>query len=136
MSEDTAAGKRLLVADHEPGVREDLVSYFQGLGYLVEPAATAQEALSLIPHHRPDLVILDVEMPDQDGFLVCAKVKRFSQKRVGQIPIILCSMRLSERDRHFGRYAGADDYILKPFDYADLARHVQWLLERPPLPPE
>ncbi len=136
MSESAEVGRRLLVVDHEPDVREEVAHYFQKMGYATESAATAEEALSLIPQHRPDLVILDVEMPDQDGFLVCAKIKRFSQKRIEQIPIILCSMRVTERDKHFGRYAGADDYVLKPFDCAELARHVQSLLEQPPCPPD
>lgn len=127
--------KRVLVADHEPEVRAQLVEHLQRWGYQTQTAQTASEALTLIPQQRPDLVILDVEMPDQDGYLVCAKLKRFSRSRIEQIPIILCSLRASERDRHFGRYAGADDYVVKPFDWPQLAQRLEALLARPPLPP-
>lgn len=128
--------KRILVVDHEPEMRAQLVEHLQGWGYQTETAETASEALALIPRQRPDLVILDVEMPDQDGYLVCTKLKRFSRERIGRIPVILCSVRTSERDRHFGRYAGADDYMAKPFDWPRLAQRLQVLLARLPLPPE
>jgi two-component system KDP operon response regulator KdpE len=128
--------KRVLVVDHDPEVRARLLEQLQAWGYETEAPQTAEEALRLIPHHRPDLVILDVEMPDQDGYLVCAKLKRFSQRSVERIPVILCSVRASERDRHLGRYAGCDDYVLKPFDWCQLAEHVEKLLARLPQPPE
>jgi two-component system KDP operon response regulator KdpE len=91
--------------------------------------------LKRIPRQRPDVVILDVEMPDQDGYLVCAKLKRFSQREVGKIPVILCSMRPDERSRHLGRYAGADDYVTKPFDWPQLAGRVKELLGKQVPPP-
>jgi len=125
-----------LVVDHEPEVRARLVEHLQGWGYEAQTVETAEEALKRIPHQRPDLVILDVEMPDQDGYLVCAKLKQFSQSRVEQIPVILCSMFAGERHKHFGRYAGADGYLLKPFDWPQLARHVAQLLSRTAAPPE
>ena len=125
--------KKVLVVDHEPEVRAQVLAHLAEWGYEAQATKTAEEALRLIPHHRPDLVILDVAMPDQDGYLVCAKLKRFSQSRVEQIPVILCSLHASERDRHFGRYAGADDYILKPFDWPVLAQHIEDVLRRGPL---
>jgi len=131
----TESAGRVLVVDHEPELRTQALAHLREWGYEAEAAETAQEALQLIPHHRPDLVILDVEMPDQDGYLVCAKLKRFSQARIEQIPVILCSLRASERDKHLGRYAGADDYVLKPFDWPQLAQHVEDLLSKSPLPP-
>ena len=131
----TESARRVLVVDHEPELRAQTLAHLQEWGYEAEATETAEEALQLIPHHRPDLVVLDVEMPDQDGYLVCAKLKRFSQARIEQIPIILCSVRASERDKHLGRYAGADDYVLKPFDWPQLAQHVKDLLSKSPLPP-
>ena len=125
-----------LVVDHEPELRAQALAHLRDWGYEAEAAETAEVALYVIPHHRPDVIILDVEMPDQDGYLVCAKLKRFSQARIERIPVILCSVRATERDKHFGRYAGADDYVLKPFDWPQLAQHVENLLSREPLPPQ
>lgn len=133
---ETQRAKTVLLADHEPDVRARALVELRAWGYEAEAVASAEEALKRIPHQRPDLVILDVEMPDQDGYLVCAKLKRFSQRTVEKIPIILCSVRASDRDRHLGRYAGADDYVTKPFDWPQLAQHVKGLLtkEAPPSP--
>ncbi len=128
--------KKVLVIDHEPELRAQVVARLREWGYQAQCVETAEEALKLIPHQRPDLVILDVEMPDQDGYLVCAKLKRFSQSRVEQIPVILCSVQAGERDKHLGRYAGCDDYVLKPFDWPQLAQHVEELLSRGPVAPE
>ena len=124
----TERAKKVLVADHEPDVRARALAELRAEGYEVEAVASAEEALKRIPRQRPDVVILDVEMPDQDGYLVCAKLKRFSQREVKKIPIILCSMRADERGRHLGRYAGADDYVTKPFDWLELAGRVKELL--------
>jgi DNA-binding response OmpR family regulator len=131
----TERAKKVLVADHEPDVRARALAELRAEGYEVEAVASAEEALKRIPRQRPDVVILDVEMPDQDGYLVCAKLKRFSQREVKKIPIILCSMRADERGRHLGRYAGADDYVTKPFDWPQLAQRVKELLGREALPP-
>ena len=128
--------KKILVIDHEPELRAQVVTRLREWGYQAQCVETAEEALKLIPHQRPDLVILDVEMPDQDGYLVCAKLKRFSQSRVEQIPVILCSLQASEREMHLGRYAGCDDYVLKPFDWPQLAQHVEELLSKGAVPPE
>ncbi len=128
--------RKVLVIEHDSELRAQVVARLREWGYQAQCVETAQEALKLIPHQRPDLVILDVEMPDQDGYLVCAKLKRFSQTRVEQIPVILCSLQASEREMHLGRYAGADDYVLKPFDWPQLAQHVEDLLSKGPLRPE
>jgi len=132
----TESAKKILVVDHDPEVRAQLLEQLRSWGYQPEAVETAEHALKLIPHQRPDLVILDVAMPDQDGYLVCAKLKRFSQSWVERIPIILCSLQASERDQHLGRYAGADDYVLKPFDWCRLAQRVEELLAGGSLPPQ
>jgi len=128
--------KTILVVDHEPRERARAVEELVRLGYQAEAVASAEEALEAIPRQRPDLVLLDVEMPDQDGYLVCAKVKRFSQTEIEQIPVILCSMRASEQDKHLGRYAGCDEYILKPINWQELAGHLGELLRKGASPPE
>jgi two-component system KDP operon response regulator KdpE len=125
-----AAIRKILVVDHLPEERERAVTELARLGYQAAAVASAEEALQAIPHERPDLVLLDVEMPDQDGYLVCAKVKRFSQNRIEQIPVVLCSVNASEKDKHLGKYAGCDEYILKPIDWGKLAGRLDDLMQK------
>ena len=71
----------------------------------------------------PDLVILDIMLPKFDGFKVCRLIK--FDKSSGHIPVILCSARNSDDDRERGRKAGADDYVLKPFDLVQLLENIK-----------
>lgn len=120
--------QRILVVDDEPDVLE-LVEYnLSGAGYSVITAADGAEAMAKIRTHQPDLVILDVMMPEMDGTEVCKVLRR--DPATADIPIILLTARAGEIDRVLGFELGADDYVTKPFSPRELVLRVKSLLRR------
>ena len=115
----------LLVADDSPSVRSLLRDYFEGQGYVVLTAADGAEALATAREIRPDLVLLDVMMPEMDGFDVVRQLRRD-----GETPVILLTARVAEMDRVVGLELGADDYVTKPFSLHELAARVRAVLRR------
>ncbi len=113
--------EQILVVDDEPMVREVVVAYLEREGFRVNEAATGRAALQRIAETRPDLVVLDVMLPEIDGFSVLTELRRS-----GDIPVILLTARTEEPDRVLGLELGADDYVVKPFS------HASWLPECAP----
>jgi len=124
--------EHILVVDDEPMVREVVVAYLEREGFLVAEAADGATALKLIHEARPDLVILDVMLPEIDGFSVLTEVRKS-----GEIPVILLTARTEEPDRVLGLELGADDYVVKPFSPRELVARVRSVLRRsaPPTRP-
>jgi DNA-binding response OmpR family regulator len=122
--------EQILVVDDEPMVREVVVAYLEREGFRVEEAATGSAALRQIEASRPDLVVLDVMLPELDGFSVLAELRRG-----GDIPVILLTARTEETDRVLGLELGADDYVVKPFSPRELVARVRSVLRRaaPPI---
>jgi DNA-binding response OmpR family regulator len=116
---------RVLVVDDEPMVREVVAAYLAREGFSVTEAADGRAALELIGSSRPDLVVLDVMLPEVDGFSVLTEVRR-----VADVPIILLTARTDETDRVLGLELGADDYVVKPFSPRELAARVRSVLRR------
>ncbi|HEV7942318.1 MAG TPA: response regulator transcription factor [Solirubrobacteraceae bacterium] len=117
---------RILVVDDEPNIVE-LISMALGFnGFTVESAADGREAIAKAASFKPHLMILDVMMPDMDGFEVA---KRLGAQRAG-IPIIFLSARDSTRDKVRGLSGGGDDYMTKPFSLQELIARVQTVLRR------
>ena len=110
----------ILVADDEPPIRRFLRTSLAGQGYHVVEAATGGEALSTIRTERPDLVILDLGLPDIDGVDLIRMVRRTSQ-----LPIIILSSRDGERGKVEALDLGADDYVTKPFGMDELVARVR-----------
>ncbi len=108
--QDQGAVRRILVVDDEPMVREVLVSYLKRDGYSVDEAADGQRALALAAGNKPDLIVLDVMLPEVDGFAVLTRIRQTSS-----VPVILLTARSDESDRIVGLELGADDYVVKPF---------------------
>jgi twitching motility two-component system response regulator PilH len=122
-----SSGKILIVDDSE-NIRSVLQINFEHLGYDVVSARDGEEALRQIEAERPDMVILDVMMPRQNGFQVCRKIK--SDPRHAGLPVVFLTAKGQKEDRYWGRDCGADEYLTKPFSTAELERIIERLLER------
>jgi DNA-binding response OmpR family regulator len=120
---------QVLVVDDEPRYLK-LVRYnLEAAGYEVITAANGEEALSLVAGKSPDLVILDLRLPDVDGFEVCTKIREFSP-----VPVIMLTAKGEERDKVAGLHLGADDYVTKPFGAGELMARVEAVLRRSNIP--
>jgi len=121
---------RLLVVDDEATVRELLSAALRFAGFRVTSAATAGEAVAAATAEPPDLVLLDVMLPDMDGFEV---VRRLREQRSGPgapVPVLFLTARDRQSDKVTGLSLGADDYVTKPFDLAELIARIRAILRR------
>jgi two-component system KDP operon response regulator KdpE len=119
------SGARVLVVDDEPEVRRALRTSLSGRGYQVALAANADEALVEFERHRPDLVLLDLQLPDQSGLEVCRQIRESSD-----LPIIVVSVQGSERIKVEALNLGADDFVTKPFGMEELLARMRVALRR------
>jgi two-component system KDP operon response regulator KdpE len=119
------SNERVLVVDDEQAIRRFLRVTLTSQAYAVIEAASGQEALSCVATERPDLVILDLGLPDIDGVEVTRMLREWSQ-----IPIIVLSVRRSESDKIAALDAGADDYLTKPFGAGELLARLRASLRR------
>jgi DNA-binding response OmpR family regulator len=117
---------RILIVDDNETNRDILVTRLEKHGYETLQAADGEEALASVAAHRPDLLLLDVEMPKLDGFEVCRRLK--SDTTLPFLPIILCTARAASQDVVTGLDAGADEYLTKPIDQAALVARVRSML--------
>jgi two-component system, OmpR family, KDP operon response regulator KdpE len=111
---------RVAVIDDERAVRRFLSVALSSQGYVVEEAASGREGLSLVARQRPDVIILDLGLPDLDGTEVTRLLREWSHA-----PIIILSVRDSERDKIAALDAGADDYLTKPFGVGELLARLR-----------
>lgn len=125
MTQDTAAPQRLLLVDDEPGLREPLASYLERQGFTVNQAASAAEARAIMREHVPDLVLLDIMMPGEDGLSLC---RHLTESRA--IPTIFLTAKSEATDRIVGLEIGADDYVVKPFEPRELVARIRSVLRR------
>lgn len=119
------AGPRLLLVEDDVSARDLLVAYLTRLGYRVDEAGTAREALRSWDAHRADLILLDLGLPDADGIEVIRRVRREAAT-----PIVILSARGDEPDKIAGLEAGADDYLAKPFSTGELNARIRAVLRR------
>jgi two-component system phosphate regulon response regulator PhoB len=125
---------RILVVDDEPDALELIKFNLKSAGYDVVTAADGDEALKKVRARAPDLIILDVMLPEVDGLEVCKIIRRDS--RASAIPIIMLTAKAAEIDRVLGLELGADDYVTKPFSPRELVLRVKRLLRANPEPAE
>ncbi|QGP92896.1 Transcriptional regulatory protein SrrA [Neomoorella glycerini] len=116
---------RILVVDDEAGLRQLVRLYLEKEGMVVAEAATGRQALEKLQQDKYDLLILDLMMPDGDGWSVCRAVRQQMD-----LPIIMLTARGEEMDRLLGFELGADDYVIKPFSPRELVARVKALLRR------
>jgi two-component system, OmpR family, phosphate regulon response regulator PhoB len=120
--------ERVLIVDDDPDIVR-LVSYnLTQAGFDVATASTGRQALETVQNRPPDLIILDLMLPDVDGIEVCRNLR--SQDVSIQIPIIMLTARSEEIDRVIGFQLGADDYVMKPFSPRELVLRVKSILKR------
>ena len=115
----------ILVVDDEPQIVKLARDYLERGGFQVITAADGTTALAQARHQRPDLVVLDLNLPGMDGLDVCRALRRESD-----VPIIMLTARLEETDRLIGLELGADDYVTKPFSPRELVARVRAVLRR------
>jgi len=117
--------KKVLVVDDDREIRELLDEYLTKVGFEVITAADGTNIDLIINEQQPDLVILDIMLPGDDGFTLCQKIRRYSA-----VPLIMLTASSDETDRVIGLEMGADDYIAKPFSPRELQARIKALLRR------
>ncbi|MEV5355984.1 response regulator transcription factor [Streptomyces sp. NPDC052693] len=124
--------QRLLVVEDEPTLRELLSASLRLAGFEVAAAETGAQALEAVRDRRPDLIVLDVMLPDFDGFEVARRLGRERPGAGGREhpPILFLTARDATEDRISGLRAGGDDYVTKPFDLEELVLRIQAVLRR------
>ncbi len=123
--EDSRSGYKVLIADDDPNVAAQLKPFFERENYRVLTADNGESALETVWKERPDVLILDIVMPEKDGFAVCREIRERSS-----MPILMLSARTEEFDRLLGLELGADDYITKPFSPREVVARVKVVLRR------
>ncbi len=118
----------ILVADDDPKVRELLRIFLDKAGYRVILAGNGTEAISMAGEKMPDVILVDVMMPQMDGFEVCRQLR--NDTRIGHVPILMLTSRSALGDKLSGFESGADDYVTKPFDLDELLARIRALLRR------
>jgi two-component system KDP operon response regulator KdpE len=125
-----SAGK-ILVVDDDPQIRRVMKATLVGHSYEVIEARTGEDALEKLPHEMPSLVLLDMNMPGMGGLETCRAIRAGSD-----IPVIILSVRNTEKDKVAALDAGADDYVTKPFGIEELLARIRATLRRSPSSPE
>ena len=120
--------KKILIVDDEPNIVMSLEFLMRRNGFEVYIARNGKEALDLLSEKVPDLILLDIMMPDVDGYKICMIVK--SQERFAQTRVIFLSAKSKQSDIEKGYELGADKYITKPFSTRNLLKEVNELLNQ------
>jgi len=122
----TALPAYVLVVEDEPRLSLLACDYLQAAGYEVSALADGGKVVAAVKERLPDLIVLDLMLPNCDGLTVCRELRRFTD-----VPIVMVTARVEEVDRLIGLEAGADDYMCKPFSPRELVARVKAILRRP-----
>jgi len=125
VSDTGCVAHSLLLVDDEPRIRRVLRLALEDEGYQVAEAANGYDALAALRRETPDVVLLDLMLPDRDGFTVCREIRRTSD-----VPVIMVTARTDSHDVVAGLEAGADDYVTKPLVAKELSARIRALLRR------
>jgi DNA-binding response OmpR family regulator len=117
--------KKILIVDDEPQIVEICRDYLKAAGYETVTASNGVQGVSFARLEKPDLIVLDLMMPEMDGLEVCRTIRRDSD-----VPIIMLTARVEETDKLIGLELGADDYITKPFSPRELVARIRVVLRR------
>lgn len=123
--------KKILIVDDEPQIVEICKDYLKAAGYETITASNGVQGVSLARREKPDLIVLDLMMPEMDGLDVCRTIRHESD-----VPIIMLTARVEETDKLIGLELGADDYITKPFSPRELVARIRVVLRRVTNTPE
>jgi len=127
-SSSVVATQRILVVEDEPKIAQIVTAYLERDGYTVLQASNGQRALELARADLPDLIVLDLMLPQISGWDVCRELRR--NPRTARVPIIMATARDEVSDRIVGLEIGADDYLIKPYNPKELIARVHALLRR------
>jgi two-component system alkaline phosphatase synthesis response regulator PhoP len=119
---------RILVVDDDRQIVRAVRSYLEDAGMITFAAYSGEEALRMVRHERPNLVVLDLMLPDGDGWEVTRQIR--GDKRLANIAILMLTARVEDRDKIDGLQLGADDYLTKPFNPLEVVARVQAILRR------
>jgi len=117
--------KKILIADDELNIRS-LVSRMLGKDYIVIEATNGEEAIDIAKRQEPDLILMDLMMPQMDGYTACSSIK--TDQATKGIPVVMLTGVVHELNKRFAREMGADGYISKPFSADELLRQVKQVL--------
>ncbi|MUT66913.1 response regulator transcription factor [Paenibacillus sp. NEAU-GSW1] len=121
MSSKSSNGIKILIADDEPSIIQFLELGLLGEGFAVQTAADGAEAIRMAQHFKPHVAILDVMMPERNGFEVCEELRKGGD----QVAVIMLTAKDEVEDRIRGLTIGADDYVVKPFSFEELLARIQ-----------
>jgi len=116
----------ILIVEDDPAILAGLCDLLEGEGFAVHRATNGKKALQLYQSHRPDLVLLDIMIPEKSGYDVCREIRRADQAT----PIVMLTAKGQEIDKVVGLELGADDYIVKPFGVSELVARIRAALRR------
>ncbi|ACK72342.1 response regulator receiver protein [Gloeothece citriformis PCC 7424] len=117
----------VLIVDDSASLRQILLELLEKRGINVLEAASGMEAQEVIQKQIPDLVITDLIMPQMNGYELCRWIK--NNPNTQDVPVLICSTKSEEFDRYWGMKQGADAYITKPFDNAEMLQTIKFLLQ-------
>ncbi|MDB9493310.1 response regulator [Spirulina major CS-329] len=117
---------KVLVVEDSLAQRQMISDLLRGSGLKVEVASNGEEALKLVETYGPDIVVLDIVMPQMNGYELCRRLKQ--DPKTQNVPVVMCSSKGEEFDRYWGMRQGADAYIAKPFQPVELIGTVKQLL--------
>ena len=120
-----AMKNQVLIIDDDPKLNRLLTDFLSGFGFKVHTALTPSEGIKKLRRHKPDMLILDVMLPEMNGFDLCKKIRLDSN-----VPVIMLTARGDPMDRIVGLELGADDYLAKPFEPRELVARIQAVLRR------
>ena len=123
-----ASKRTIMVVDDNPDIVIIVTTILEAKGYVVQSASSGQEALSLLKGQKPDLIILDIMMPQMDGLEVLTRLK--ADQSTASIPVILLTAKIQENDIIAGYKAGAEYYITKPFTPTQVLEGINLILGR------
>ena len=121
-----SAGQRILVVDDEPSISDLISTSLRFVGFDVRTAATGSQALAIAEEFKPHAIILDVMLPDQDGFEVCRQIRNEG----AQVGVLFLTAKDGMEDKVAGLTIGGDDYMTKPFSLEELVARLRALLRR------
>src|SRR5437867_13004802 len=121
----TTQVQTVLVVEDESSIASFVALYLKNAGYKVRTVGTGEAALERLANERPDLVVLDLMLPDLDGIEVCRRIRKSSE-----VPILMLTARDEDVDKIIGLEVGADDYLTKPFNPRELVARIKSILRR------
>ena len=126
--ENVAAVPHILIVEDQPSTAEMLTSYFEAQGYKVTSVGWGNDALAFVKETVPDLIVLDIRLPDIDGYEVCRQLR--THRRTEHVPVMFLTEKQGRGDKLTGLELGAVDYVTKPFDIQELRLRVRNILRR------